>query len=158
LPQFETLKTKNDNDVLIFVQTINDYREKPIKYPGTPYWVHDYYGMRNLDEFHVKLADEAYCIGPAAPNKSYLNIPAIIAAAEVTGAEAIHPGYGFLAENAYFSEVCKDHNIVFIGATAENIRMMGDKNEARRTMIKHNIPVVPGSDDIITKLKLIIIF
>lgn len=101
------------------------------------------------DCLHVKLADEAYCIGPAAPNKSYLNIPAIISAAEVSGAEAIHPGYGFLSENSYFSEVCAANKIVFIGATPENIQLMGNKNEARRTMQKYNVPTVPGSKDIV---------
>ncbi|MFC1616921.1 acetyl-CoA carboxylase biotin carboxylase subunit [Candidatus Margulisiibacteriota bacterium] len=107
------------------------------------------YSEADKDSLHVKLADEAFCIGPAAPSQSYLNIPTIISAAEVSGAQAIHPGYGFLAENSYFSEVCEDHNIVFIGATSDNIRLMGNKNEARRTMIKNNIPVVPGSEDII---------
>ena len=101
------------------------------------------------DCLHVKLADEAYCIGPFPPAKSYLNIPAIISAAEVSGAEAIHPGYGFLSENSYFSEVCSANNIVFIGASPENIRLMGNKNEARRTMQKNNVPLVPGSKDIV---------
>ena len=83
------------------------------------------------DEFslHVKLADEAICIGPAQPKESYLNIKAIISAAEITGAEAIHPGYGFLAENELFSQMCQDHTITFIGATPSNISKMGDKTK-----------------------------
>ncbi|MEC8678438.1 MAG: acetyl-CoA carboxylase biotin carboxylase subunit [Candidatus Margulisiibacteriota bacterium] len=98
---------------------------------------------------HVKLADEAVCIGPAQPKESYLNIKAIISAAEVTGAEAIHPGYGFLAENEAFSQMCADHNITFIGATPSNISRMGDKNSARDTMKAAGVPIVPGSDGLI---------
>ena len=103
------------------------------------------------DEFslHVKLADEAICIGPAQPKESYLNIKAIISAAEITGAEAIHPGYGFLAENELFSQMCQDHNITFIGATPSNISKMGDKNQARDTMKAAGVPIVPGSDGLI---------
>ncbi len=104
------------------------------------------YSEADKDSLHVKLADEAVCVGPAAPNKSYLNIPAIIAAAEVSGAEAIHPGYGFLSENAYFSEVCRANKIQFIGASPDNIRMMGNKSEAKKTMIKVKVPTVPGSN------------
>ncbi len=98
---------------------------------------------------HVKLADEAFCIGPAHPKNSYLNIPAIISAAEVSGAEAIHPGYGFLSENAYFAEVCAANGITFIGPSSDNIKLMGNKNEARKTMKKYNIPLIPGSEDVI---------
>jgi acetyl-CoA carboxylase biotin carboxylase subunit len=108
------------------------------------------YSEADKNSLHVKFADEAFCIGPALPKKSYLNIPAIIATAEVSGAEAIHPGYGFLAENDNFSEICQENNIVFIGATPENIRLMGNKNEARKTMVKHGIPIIPGSKDLIT--------
>ncbi|MEK7298957.1 MAG: acetyl-CoA carboxylase biotin carboxylase subunit [Candidatus Margulisiibacteriota bacterium] len=111
------------------------------------------YSQADADSLHVKLADEAYCIGPAEPAKSYLNMAAIISTAEVTGAEAIHPGYGFLAENAQFSQMCLDHNITFIGASPENIRMMGDKNTAKKTMQKFKVPVVPGSDGLITSEK-----
>ena len=105
----------------------------------------------SADEFslHVKLADEAVCIGPAAPKESYLNIKSIISAAELTGAEAIHPGYGFLAENEAFSQMCADHNIAFIGATPSNISRMGDKNTARDTMKAAGVPIVPGSDGLI---------
>ena len=103
------------------------------------------------DEFslHVKLADEAICIGPAQPKDSYLNAKAIISAAEITGAQAIHPGYGFLAENELFSQMCDDHNIVFIGATPTNISKMGDKNQARDTMKAAGVPIVPGSEGLI---------
>jgi acetyl-CoA carboxylase biotin carboxylase subunit len=107
------------------------------------------YSVADEDSLHVKLADEAVCIGPASPTESYLNIPAIISAAEVTGAEAIHPGYGFLSENAYFSEVCNANKIVFIGASPENIRLMGDKSKAKDTMRKFDVPVVPGSDGVV---------
>jgi acetyl-CoA carboxylase, biotin carboxylase subunit len=107
------------------------------------------YSEADADSLHVKLADESYCIGPAAPAGSYLNIPAIISTAEVSGAEAIHPGYGFLAENARFSEVCEAHNIVFIGPSAEAINRMGDKAEARKTMMAAKVPVTPGTKDLI---------
>jgi acetyl-CoA carboxylase biotin carboxylase subunit len=105
----------------------------------------------SADKFslHVKLADEAICIGPAQPKDSYLNIKAIISAAELSGAEAIHPGYGFLAENELFSQMCRDHNIVFIGATPNNIAKMGDKNTARDTMKAAGVPIVPGSEGLI---------
>ena len=95
---------------------------------------------------HVRLADESVCIGPPAARDSYLNIPAIIAAAEITGAEAIHPGYGFLSENADFAEIVEEHGIVFIGPTPEHIRLMGDKVAAKRTIAALGLPVVPGSD------------
>ncbi len=108
------------------------------------------YSEADKDSLHVKLADEAFCIGPAAPDKSYLNVPAIIAAAEVSGADAIHPGYGFLAENAYFSSMCRDHKITFIGATPTNIELMGDKNKARITMKRCKVPVVPGSEGVVS--------
>jgi acetyl-CoA carboxylase, biotin carboxylase subunit len=107
------------------------------------------YSTADEHSLHVKLADEAVCIGPALPAKSYLNIKAIISAAEVTGAEAIHPGYGFLAENEQFSQMCAEHNIVFIGATPKNIALMGDKNKARDTMKTANVPIVPGSDGLV---------
>lgn len=107
------------------------------------------YSEADKDSLHVKMADQAVCIGPSAPNKSYLSIPSIIAAAEITGAQAIHPGYGFLSENAYFSEICKANKITFIGASAENIRMMGNKSQAKVTMQKYKVPTVPGSDGVI---------
>tara|TARA_A100001015_G_C15042890_1_gene741067 strand:+ start:1222 stop:2610 length:1389 start_codon:yes stop_codon:yes gene_type:complete len=105
------------------------------------------------DSLHVKLADESVCIGPAPAPQSYLNIPAIISAAEITGAEAIHPGYGFLAEDPYFSEVCEANNIKFIGASAENIKRMGNKSEAKETVKKYNVPVIPGSDGPVDDIK-----
>ncbi len=98
------------------------------------------------DAMHVRMADEAICIGPAAGTDSYLNIPSIIAACEVTGAQAIHPGYGFLSENAGFVQALEDHDITFIGPTAEHIRTMGDKITAKETMINLGVPCVPGSD------------
>ena len=95
---------------------------------------------------HVRLADESVCIGPPSPKDSYLNIPAIISAAEITGADAIHPGYGFLSENARFAEIVAAHNITFIGPDANHIRVMGDKIAAKNAVGKAGIPLVPGSD------------
>jgi len=99
----------------------------------------------DADAMHVRLADESVCIGPPASAQSYLNMPAIIAACEITGAEAIHPGYGFLSENAKFAEIVKEHGITFIGPTPEHIRMMGDKITAIQAMTEVGIPTVPGS-------------
>ena len=98
------------------------------------------------DALHVKLADEAICIGPSTPSLSYLNIPAIISAADISDAEAIHPGYGFLSENPHFAEACATSGITFIGPTAETIKVGGDKAKARQMMKRKGIPVVPGSD------------
>ena len=100
----------------------------------------------DADAMHVRLADESVCIGPPAARDSYLNIPSIIAACEITGADAVHPGYGFLSENARFAEVLAHHNIGFIGPKAEHIRVMGDKIEAKRTAKRLGIPCVPGSE------------
>jgi acetyl-CoA carboxylase biotin carboxylase subunit len=97
------------------------------------------------DAMHVRMADESVCIGPPPGTDSYLNVAAIIAACEITGAEAVHPGYGFLSENAAFVQVLEDHDITFIGPSAEHIRMMGDKITAKETMIKLGVPCVPGS-------------
>ncbi len=99
----------------------------------------------DTDAMHVRLADESVCIGPALARESYLNMPAIISAALITGAEAIHPGYGFLSENAKFAEMVEAHGLVFIGPTAEHIRMMGDKITAKTTMAELGVPLVPGS-------------
>ncbi|MDB5509939.1 MAG: accC [Hyphomicrobiales bacterium] len=104
----------------------------------------------DADAMHVKLADESVCIGPPPARESYLNIPALLAACEITGADAIHPGYGFLSENARFAEILADHNIGFIGPKAEHIRIMGDKIEAKRTAKRLGIPCVPGSEGGIT--------
>src|ERR1700759_3875538 len=98
------------------------------------------------DAMHVRLADESVCIGPPPARDSYLNIPTLIAACEITGADAVHPGYGFLSENARFAEVLEHHDIAFIGPKPEHIRLMGDKIEAKRTAERLGIPVVPGSD------------
>lgn len=102
------------------------------------------------DAMHVRLADESVCIGPPASVDSYLNMPAILTAAEITGADAIHPGYGFLSENAKFADIVEEHGITFIGPSADHIRMMGDKITAKETVKKLGIPVVPGSDGGIT--------
>src|SRR5580765_5955572 len=104
------------------------------------------YSEADREAKYVKLADEAVCIGPAPSGQSYLNMPAIISAAEVTDAEAIHPGYGFLSENADFAERVEKSGFVFIGPKAETIRLMGDKVSAKQTMIKAGVPCVPGSD------------
>jgi acetyl-CoA carboxylase, biotin carboxylase subunit len=103
------------------------------------------YSTADKDSLHVRFADEAVCIGPPPSAKSYLQIPNIIAAAEITNADAIHPGYGFLSENAKFSKVCQEHNIKFIGATPEQIDGMGDKATAKATMIAAGVPCIPGS-------------
>ncbi|NQX80722.1 MAG: acetyl-CoA carboxylase biotin carboxylase subunit [Flavobacteriaceae bacterium] len=107
------------------------------------------YSTADADSLHVKFADEAVCIGPPPSSDSYLRIPSIIAAAEITNADAIHPGYGFLAENSKFSKICEEHNIKFIGASAEMIDRMGDKASARDTMKEAGVPIIPGSDGII---------
>ncbi len=107
------------------------------------------YSTADKESLHVKFADEAVCIGPAASNESYLKMANIIAAAEITNSDAIHPGYGFLAENAKFSKICEEHNIKFIGATAEMIDNMGNKASARETMKKAGVPIIPGSDGVI---------
>ena len=105
----------------------------------------------DADAMHVKLADESVCIGPPPATDSYLNIPALLAACEITGADAVHPGYGFLSENARFAEILESHNIHFIGPKAEHIRIMGDKIEAKRTALRLGIPCVPGSEGGVTE-------
>ena len=104
----------------------------------------------DADAMHVRLADEAVCIGPPAAKDSYLNIPAIISAAEITGADAIHPGYGFLSENERFAEIIEAHDMIFVGPKPEHIRTMGDKVEAKRTAVALGLPVVPGSPGAVT--------
>src|SRR5438876_8305940 len=104
----------------------------------------------DADAMHVRLADESVCIGPPPSKDSYLNIPALLAACEITGADAVHPGYGFLSENARFAEILAEHNLHFIGPKAEHIRLMGDKIEAKKTAKRLGIPVVPGSDGAVT--------
>jgi acetyl-CoA carboxylase biotin carboxylase subunit len=110
------------------------------------------YSTADKDSLHVKFADEAVCIGPPPSRESYLNIPSIIAAAEITNADAIHPGYGFLSENANFSRICKEHGIKFIGASPEMIDAMGDKSSAKTTMIKAGVPCIPGSEGLLEDL------
>lgn len=111
------------------------------------------YSVADRESLHVRFADEAVCIGPAASKASYLNILNIISAAEITGADAIHPGYGFLSENAEFAQICQDYGIKFIGATAEQINAMGDKATAKKTMRDAGVPVIPGSEGILTSFE-----
>ncbi len=111
------------------------------------------YSTADKDSLHVKFADEAVCIGKPSSMDSYLNIPHIMAAAEITNADAIHPGYGFLAENSKFAQICADHNIKFIGPTPDMINAMGDKITAKETMIKAGVPVVPGSGGLLESVE-----
>ncbi|RYY61473.1 MAG: acetyl-CoA carboxylase biotin carboxylase subunit [Chitinophagaceae bacterium] len=111
------------------------------------------YSTADRDSLHVKFADEAVCIGKPQSSDSYLNIPHIMAAVEITNADAIHPGYGFLAENARFASICNDHGIKFIGPTAEMINGMGDKITAKETMIKAGVPVVPGGEGLLQSIE-----
>lgn len=111
------------------------------------------YSTADKDSLHVKFADEAVCIGKPQSSESYLNIPHLMAAAEITNADAIHPGYGFLAENARFAEICGEHGIKFIGPTPEMIRKMGDKMTAKETMIAAGVPVIPGSGGLLQSLE-----
>ena len=107
------------------------------------------YSTADRESLHVRFADEAVCIGPPPSKESYLKIPSIIAAAEITNADAIHPGYGFLSENATFSKVCKENGIKFIGASPEMIDAMGDKSSAKKTMRDAGVPCIPGSEGLI---------
>lgn len=111
------------------------------------------YSTADRDSLHVRFADEAVCIGPPSSSESYLQISRIMAAVEITNADAVHPGYGFLAENADFAEVCTEYGVKFIGPTPAQIRQMGDKVTAKETMIKAKVPVVPGSDGLIPNVK-----
>jgi acetyl-CoA carboxylase biotin carboxylase subunit len=111
------------------------------------------YSTADKDSLHVKFADEAVCIGPPPSKDSYLSMSNIIAAAEITNADAIHPGYGFLSENAKFSEICRQNNIKFIGASTEMINQMGDKSNAKSTMIKSGVPCVPGSEGLLESVE-----
>src|SRR5690606_31741835 len=101
--------------------------------------------LADADAMHVRLADESVCVGPNAARDSYLNIPSILAACEITGAEAVHPGYGFLSENARFAKILEEHKVTFIGPSAHHIEIMGDKITAKKTAVELGIPVVPGS-------------
>ncbi|MFT6880731.1 MAG: acetyl-CoA carboxylase biotin carboxylase subunit [Psychromonas sp.] len=111
------------------------------------------YSTADKESLHVRFADEAVCIGPPSSSKSYLSIPNILSAAEITNADAIHPGYGFLSENAEFSKICDDYGIKFIGATSEQINQMGDKATAKKTMRKAGVPVIPGSDGLLESVE-----
>lgn len=111
------------------------------------------YSTADRESLHVRFADEAVCIGPPPSPQSYLSMPNIIAAAEITNADAIHPGYGFLSENAKFSSICRDHGIKFIGASPEMINAMGDKSNAKDTMKKAGVPTIPGSDGLLKDFK-----
>src|SRR5690606_6497360 len=111
------------------------------------------YSTADKDSLHVRFADEAVCIGPAPSKDSYLKIPRIIAAAEITNADAIHPGYGFLSENAEFSRICEEYNIKFIGASPEMINRMGDKATAKATMAAAGVPTIPGSEGILETME-----
>ncbi|HEY9559516.1 MAG TPA: acetyl-CoA carboxylase biotin carboxylase subunit [Anseongella sp.] len=111
------------------------------------------YSTADRESLHVRFADEAVCIGPPAAKDSYLNIPNIISAVEITNADAIHPGYGFLSENAKFSSICRDHGIKFIGASPEMISAMGDKASAKETMKKAGVPTIPGSDGLLSDVE-----
>ena len=107
------------------------------------------YSEADRNSLHVKFADEAICIGPPPSKDSYLNVPAVISAAEIAGADAVHPGYGLLSENANFAEVCRASNIKFIGPPPEVTRMMGEKSTARQTMKQAKVPILPGSDGVL---------
>src|SRR5882672_2782984 len=107
------------------------------------------YSEADRNALHVRFADEAVCIGPPRSSESYLNIPHVISAAEITDVDAIHPGYGFLSENANFAEVCEASHISFIGPSPEILRLMGEKEQARREMAAAGLPIVPGSDGLL---------
>src|SRR5260221_11558618 len=126
----------------IALRVIRTCREMRIKFVA-------FYSSADKDSLHVRLDDESVCIGKPASMDSYLNIPHIMAAAEITNADAIHPGYGFLAENSKFAQICNDHGIKFIGPTPEMINAMGDKITAKETMIKAGVPVVPGGEGLL---------
>src|SRR5210317_102397 len=130
----------------IAMRIIRTYKEMGIKTVAV-------YSKADADSLHVRFADEAVCIGPAASSESYLKISNIIAAAEITNADAIHPGYGFLSENAKFSKICQEHDIKFIGASAAMIDQMGDKASAKATMKAAGVPTVPGSEGLLDSLE-----
>ena len=128
----------------IAVRIIRTCREMGIKTVAV-------YSTADRDAMHVRMADQAVCIGPPPGADSYLNVPAILSAIEITDADAVHPGYGFLAENAAFAEICANYGVRFIGPSSEAIRLMGDKIEARRAVQKVKVPVVPGSDEAVVE-------
>ena len=111
------------------------------------------YSTPDVDSMHVRMADESICIGPASSIESYLSIPAIISACEISGADAIHPGYGFLAENSKFAQILSDHKITFIGPDPSHISQMGDKISAKKAMSELGVPCVPGSEGTVSSLE-----
>jgi acetyl-CoA carboxylase biotin carboxylase subunit len=141
MPLFKKILIANRGEIA--VRVIRACRELGIKTVAV-------YSDIEKESMHVRLADESVCIGPARSNESYLNIPAILSAAEITDSEAIHPGYGFLSENPQFAEACKKSKIAFIGPTCENIRLGGNKAKAKQILKKNSVPVVPGSDGMIS--------
>ena len=136
MPLFEKVLVANRGEIA--VRVLRALRELGIASVAV-------YSEADRESLHVRFADDDVCIGPAPARESYLNIPRIIAAAEIAGADAIHPGYGFLAENAEFAETCVASNINFIGPTAAQIRVMGDKAAARKTMHEVGVPIIPGT-------------
>lgn len=144
IPMFKKILIANRGEIALRI--IRTCREMGIKTVAV-------YSTADRDSLHVRFADEAVCIGPPASRLSYLSIQNIISAAEVTGADAIHPGYGFLSENAEFSQICADYGIKFIGATAEQINGMGDKATAKATMRAANVPVIPGSEGLLESIE-----
>jgi acetyl-CoA carboxylase biotin carboxylase subunit len=143
MPLFKKILIANRGEIALRIQ--RTCKEMGIKTVGV-------YSTADRDSLHVRFSDEAVCIGPPSSKESYLNIPRIIAAAEITGVDAIHPGYGFLSENAEFAEVCAEYGIKFIGPQPSSIRGMGDKSTAKATMKKAGVPVVPGSDGLLKDL------
>ncbi|MEK6779658.1 MAG: biotin carboxylase N-terminal domain-containing protein, partial [Candidatus Deferrimicrobiota bacterium] len=128
----------------IAVRIIRSCREMGIKTVAI-------YSTVDKDAMHVRMADQSVCVGPPESSESYLNVPSILSAIEITDADSVHPGYGFLAENPAFAEICENYGVKFIGPSSEVIRRMGDKIEARRAVQKVKVPVVPGSDGAITE-------
>src|SRR5689334_18433133 len=143
-PMFKKILIANRGEIALRV--IRTCREMGIKTIAV-------YSTADRDSLHVKFADEAVCIGKPQSSDSYLNIPHIMAAAEITNADSVHPGYGFLAENARFAKICNDHDIKFIGPTADMINAMGDKITAKETMIKAGVPVVPGGKGLLESIE-----
>lgn len=143
IKQFKKILIANRGEIALRI--IRTAREMGIKTVSV-------YSTADRDSLHVRFADEAVCIGPPPSKESYLSMAKIMAAAEITGADAIHPGYGFLAENAKFADICKNYGVKFIGPTADQISSMGDKITAKTTMKKSGVPVIPGSDGLLTDM------
>jgi acetyl-CoA carboxylase, biotin carboxylase subunit len=142
-PMFKKILIANRGEIALRI--IRTCREMGIKTVAV-------YSTADKDSLHVKFADEAVCIGKPQSSDSYLNIPHLMAAAEITNADAIHPGYGFLAENSKFAQICLEHGIKFIGPTPDMINAMGDKITAKETMIKAGVPVVPGGGGLLENI------